>query len=114
MVGVRKREGRKHSRAIGDNVEIDIQNEKENDGFLCIRVPNPKRNNNAKFQQKGVFAKWDLILVQKAIVIQAKRRKKYMTKKDTEILKGSFLKFPKTELAAELGWRDKGLHYEKL
>jgi hypothetical protein len=109
-----KQEGRKNSRNIGYQVELDTFHEFWDKGYLAIMVPAPKRKSNARFQQKGVFAKWDIIIVHKATIIQAKRRKKYMTKRDIGILKQSLTVFPMTELTSELWWRDNGLEHESL
>jgi len=110
----RKQEGRKHSRSIGDSVEIDGVNEWEQQGYVAFRVPNPRRKFGAKFQQKGAYASWDVMVIVKAMVIQYKRRKKYMSKDDIKVHVKSCKLFPKTELIPMLGWRDLGLHHEVL
>lgn len=109
-----KREGRKNSRRIGDALEIDERNFWTNEGFLCIRVPNPRRHFGAKFQQRGAFAKWDLVVVHRATVIQCKSKRKYWTKPESKILLDSFKEFPKTELDALLTFRDNGLKRETI
>lgn len=114
MARKQKQEGRKHARAIGDAVEIDCVNEHEQQGFLAFRVPNPRKKFGAKFQQKGAYATWDVLVVLKAIPIQCKRRKKYMSKEDIIIHRKSCKLFPKTELTPMLCWRDLGLKYEDL
>jgi len=109
-----KYEGRKHSRAIGDSVEIDGVKEWEQQGYVAFRVPNPRRKFGAKFQQKGAYATWDVVVIERAIVIQYKRRKKYMTAKDKDIHIKSCKLFPKSELIPMLGWRDLGIKHEQL
>ena len=110
----RKQEGRKHGKRIGDAVELKCQHYFKDKGFLCIRVPAPKKRSKAYFQQKGEFQKWDVLVIQKAIVIQVKRRQKYMTKSEIEILKKSCKAFPHAELTPELCWLDKGLRFRNL
>jgi len=109
-----KQEGRKHARSIGDAVEADCRDEHLQQGYLAFRVPNPKRKNNAHFQQKGPFSSWDVLIVLDAIVVQCKRRKKYMSKDNIKVHRKSCKLFPKTKLLPMLCWRDLGLKYEDL
>ena len=110
----KKREGRKNSRQIGDRAEIACWHFFKDKGFLCIRVPRPKKRSKQYFQQKGEFQKWDVLVVLKGIVIQVKRRKRYMTRSETDILKKSCKLFPHAELSPELCWIDKGVKFRNL
>lgn len=114
MPKAEKQEGRKHSRQIGDAVERLGVQYWEQEGYLAFRVPNPRRKFGAKFQQKGAYQTWDVLVVLKAIPIQYKRRKKYMSKDDKEVHKKSCKLFPKTELIPMMGWRDNGIKHEEL
>jgi len=105
---------RKHAKSIGDAVETDTVNEYEQEGYLAIRVPNPRKNFGAKFQQKGPYSTWDVLIVIKGIVIQCKRRRKYMSSEDKRVHVKSSKLFPKTKLTPQLTWRDLGLHHEVL
>lgn len=110
----KKREGRKHAKSIGDYVELECAKFFRQKGFVAFRVPAPKRRSRTYFQQKGDFMKWDVIVIQKAIVIQCKRRLKYMTRSEIDILKKSCKLFPHTELVPELCWLEKGLRFKNL
>ncbi len=105
---------RKHARSVGDSVEIDGVKEWEQQGYVAFRVPNPRRKFGAKFQQKGPYQTWDVVVLVKAFIIQYKRRKKYMSKDDKEVHVKSSKLWPKTELIPMYGWRDRGLHHEVL
>ena len=110
----KKREGRKNARAIGDYVEIKGWHFFRDKGFLAIRVPPPKKKSKQYWQQKGLFQKWDLLVVREGIVVQFKRRKKYMTRSEIDILKSSCKQFPLTKLYPEFGWLEKGLRFRNL
>lgn len=110
----KKQEGRKNSRKIGDYVEAKCWHYFKDKGFLCIRVPRPKKMRKDYWQQKGPFQKWDVIVIQKAIVVQVKRRKSYMTRSEIDILKKSCKLFPHAELYPELCWLEKGLRFRNL
>jgi len=102
------------ARSIGDSVERDCVSDYEQQGYVAFRVPNPRRKFGAKFQQKGAYASWDVVVILKAMIIQCKRRKKYMTTKEKTVHIKSSKLFPKTELLPMLCYRDLGLQYERL
>ena len=104
----------KHARSVGDSVEIDGVKEWEQQGYVAFRVPNPRQKFGAKFQQKGPYSSWDVIVILKAMVIQYKRRKKYMSKDDIRVHRKSCKLWPKSELIPMLGWRERGLKHEDL
>ena len=105
---------RKHARSVGDSVEIDGVKEWEQQGYVAFRVPNPRHKFGAKFQQKGPYQTWDVVVLVKAFIIQYKRRKKYMSAEGKIIHMKSCKLFPKTELIPMLAWRDRGIKREVL
>jgi len=93
-------------------VETDCRSDWQQKGYVAIRVPTYKRRNGAQFQQKGPYQTWDILIVLKGVIIQCKRRRKYMSGSDRIIHVKSSKQWPKTKLIPLLCYRDRGLHYE--
>jgi hypothetical protein len=88
----------KQARSKGYGVERSAVKYYKNLGIFAIRLPNS--------QQVGELAKIDYIVVLKGVFGQGKYMKKYMTKEIKNLILDGCKQYPKSDLTAELAYRD--------